>query len=35
MIRPHCKRRNPDAAEIVMKLNDGMKMVPTLDIELL
>jgi mycoredoxin len=24
---------NPDAAEIVMKLNDGMKKVPTLDIE--
>ena len=24
---------NPDAAEIVMKLNNGMKMVPTLDIE--
>lgn len=24
---------NPDAAEIVMKLNDGMKIVPTLDIE--
>jgi len=24
---------NPDAAGIVMRLNDGMKMVPTLDIE--
>lgn len=24
---------NPDAAEIVMKLNDGMKKIPTLDIE--
>ncbi|MBI5575523.1 MAG: glutaredoxin family protein [Deltaproteobacteria bacterium] len=24
---------NPDAAEIVMKLNDGMRKVPTLDIE--
>lgn len=25
--------RNPGAAETVMKLNDGMKKVPTLDIE--
>ncbi|GAB4366055.1 MAG: glutaredoxin family protein [Deltaproteobacteria bacterium] len=25
--------QNPDAAETVMKLNDGMKKVPTLDIE--
>jgi mycoredoxin len=25
--------RNPDAAEIVMKLNEGMRKVPTLDIE--
>jgi mycoredoxin len=24
---------NPDAAEIVMKLSDGMRRVPTLDIE--
>lgn len=24
---------NPDAVEIVMKLNDGMQKVPTLDIE--
>ena len=25
--------KNPDAAEIVKKLNDGMRKVPTLDIE--
>ncbi len=25
--------KNPDAAAIVMKLNDGMKKVPTLDVE--
>ncbi|HJX73390.1 MAG TPA: glutaredoxin domain-containing protein [Candidatus Deferrimicrobiaceae bacterium] len=25
--------KNPDAAEIVVKLNDGMRKVPTLDIE--
>lgn len=25
--------QNPDAAKRVMELNDGMKMVPTLDIE--
>lgn len=25
--------RNPEAAEIVVKLNDGMRKVPTLDIE--
>ncbi len=25
--------KNPAAAEVVMKLNDGMKKVPTLDIE--
>ncbi len=25
--------KNPEAAEIVMKLNDGMRKVPTLDIE--
>ena len=25
--------KNPDAAGIVMKLNDGMRKVPTLDIE--
>jgi mycoredoxin len=25
--------RNPQAAEIVMKLNDGMRKVPTLDVE--
>ncbi len=24
--------KNPDAAEIVMRLNDGMKKVPTLDV---
>jgi mycoredoxin len=25
--------RHPEAAEIVMKLNDGMRKVPTLDVE--
>lgn len=25
--------KNPDAAAIVMKLNDGMRSVPTLDVE--
>lgn len=25
--------KNPEAAEIVMKLNNGMRMVPTLDVE--
>lgn len=25
--------KSPEAAEIVMKLNDGMKKVPTLDVE--
>jgi len=25
--------QNPDAAEIVMRLNDGMRKVPTLDVE--
>ena len=25
--------RHPEAAEIVMRLNDGMRMVPTLDVE--
>ncbi len=25
--------RNPEAAEVVMKLNEGMKKVPTLDVE--
>jgi len=25
--------KNPDAAQVVMRLNDGMRKVPTLDIE--
>ena len=25
--------QNPDASRIVMRLNDGMRMVPTLDVE--